>query len=291
MNAKLNWKKVVGVLVSCALAGAVLAGCGTGGETNKSDGDKPVKLGMLTNMNMSEQQYAAAMKEAGQRGGFPAKMLFDITYYDNLNSMQMGLESKSVDEMSTYQCVAGYLMAKNDKFAQTDFSKVKLEDGFCAAMRDDDKELLEEVNKAITAMKDDGTLDKLTQDYIKNVKAGEEPPVVPIEKVEGRATLKVAVTGDLPPIDLVLANGKPAGFNTAVLAEIGKRLQRNIEIVQVNSGARAAALSAKNVDVIFWAVVPEDKFNIRPADFDRPKDVATTIPYYKDTIVHISLKK
>lgn len=287
----MNVKRIVGVLVSCAFAGAVLAGCGAGGETNKSAGDKPAKLGMLTNMNMSEQQHAAAMKEAGQRGGFPAKMLFDITYYDNLNSMQMGLESKSIDEMSTYQCVADYLMARNDKFTQTDFNKVKLEDSFCAAMREDDKELLEEVNKAITAMKDDGTLDKLTQEYIKNVKAGEEPPAVPIEKVEGRPTLKVAVTGDLPPIDLVLANGKPAGFNTAVLAEIGKRLQKNIEIVQVNSGARAAALSSKSVDVIFWAVVPEDKFNIRPVDFDRPKGVVTTASYYKDTIVHISLKK
>lgn len=290
MNVKL--KKILGVLVSCALAGAVLAGCGTSGDTNKSSGDnKPVKLGMLTNMNMSEQQHAAAMKEAGQRGGFPANMLFDITYYNNLNSMQMGLESKSIDEMSTYQCVADYLMARNDKFTQTDFKKVKLEDGFCAAMRDDDKELLEEVNKAITSMKDDGTLDKLTQEYIKNVKAGEEPPAVPLENVEGRRILKVAVTGDLPPIDLVLANGKPAGFNTAVLAEIGKRLQRNIEIVQVDSGARAAALSSKNVDVIFWAVVPEDKFNIRPADFDRPKGVATTVPYYKDEIVHIAVKK
>ncbi len=290
MNVKL--KKIVGVLVSCAFAGAVLAGCGAGGETNKGGvGEKPVKLGMLTNMNMSEQQHATAMKEAGQRGGFPVKMIFDITYYDNLNSMQMGLESTGIEEMSTYKCVADYLIARNNKFTLTDFGKVKLEDGFCAAMREDDKELLEEVNKAITAMKDDGTLDKLTQEYIKNVKAGEEPPAVPIEKVEGRPTLKVAVTGDLPPIDLVLANGKPAGFNTAVLAEIGKRLKRNIEIVQVNSGARAAALSSKNVDVIFWAVVPEDKFNIRPADFDRPKGVATTVPYYKDEIVHIAVKK
>ncbi|BAL84941.1 putative ABC transporter related protein (plasmid) [Selenomonas ruminantium subsp. lactilytica TAM6421] len=291
MNVKLDLKKVVGVLVSCAFAGAVLAGCGLPENAAKNSDDKPVKLGMLTNMNISEQQQAAMMKEASQRGGFPAKMVFDITYYDNLNSMQMGLESKSVNEMSTYQCVADYLMARNDKFSQTEFGKAKLEDGFCAALREDDKELLEEMNKAINAMKDDGTLDKLAQEYIKNVKAGEEPPAVPLEKVGGRPTLKVAVTGDLPPIDLVLANGKPAGFNTAVLAEIGKRLQKNIEIVQVNSGARAAALSGKTVDVIFWAVVPEDKFNIRPADFDKPKGVATTVPYYKDTIVHIALKK
>ena len=202
-----------------------------------------MKLGMLTNMNISEQQQAELMKEAGKRGSFPVNMVYDITYYDNLNSMQMGLESKSIDEMSTYQCVSDYLLARNDKFAQTDFKQVKLEDGFCCAVREEDKELLEEMNKAISAMKDDGTLDKLVQEYIKDVKAGEEPHAVELEKAEGRRILKVAVTG------------------------------------------------GKTVDVIFWAVIPEDKFNVRPKDFDLPKGAATTVPYYKDEIVHLALKK
>jgi polar amino acid transport system substrate-binding protein len=291
MNMKLNMKKVVSLLLGCALAGSMLAGCGPTDDPHKSSGGKPLKLGMLTNMNISEQQQAELMKEAGPRGSFPVNMVYDITYYDNLNSMQMGLESKSIDEMSTYQCVSDYLLARNDKFAQTDFKQVKLEDGFCCAVREEDKELLEEMNKAISAMKDDGTLDKLVQEYIKDVKAGEEPHAVELEKAEGRRILKVAVTGDLPPIDLVLADGKPAGFNTAVLSEVGKRLQRNIEIVQVDSGARAAALSGKTVDVIFWAVIPEDKFNVRPKDFDLPKGAATTVPYYKDEIVHLAVKK
>lgn len=291
MNMKLGLKKTVGLLMSCLLAGAVLTGCGTSGDGGKSSDGGPVKLGMLKNMNISEQRQEELLKEAGKRGNFPSNMRFSITYYENLNSMQMGLESTSIQELSTYQCVADYLMAKNDKFTQTEFRKSKLEDGFCCALREDDKALLEEFNAAIKGMKDDGTLDKLVQEYIKNVKAGEEPPAVPLETVEGRPALKVAVTGDLPPIDLVLANGKPAGFNTAVLAEIGKRLKRNIEIVQVDSGARAAALSSKKVDAIFWAVIPEDTFKIRPADFDCPQGVKTTVPYYKDEIVHITVKK
>ena len=52
-------------------------------------------------------------------------------------------------------------------------------------------------------------------------------------------------------MDYVAANGTPAGFNTAVLAEIGKRLERNIELVQVNSVGRALALAQGNVDVAF----------------------------------------
>lgn len=96
---KVNVKKVVGLLVSCVLAGVVLTGCG-GGSGNSSAGG-PVKLGMLKNMNISEQQYEKSLNEAAQRGNFPGNMRFSITYYDNLNSMQMGLESGSIKEMST----------------------------------------------------------------------------------------------------------------------------------------------------------------------------------------------
>ena len=48
------------------------------------------------------------------------------------------------------------------------------------------------------------------------------------------------------------ADGTFAGFNTAYLAEIGKRLDKNIKLVQVSSVGRATALSSGTVDVVFW---------------------------------------
>ena len=74
-------------------------------------------------------------------------------------------------------------------------------------------------------MKQDGTLDALTKKYIIDLKADEEPEAIEMPKVEGAETLKVAVTGDLPPLDLI----------TAVLAEISKRIGKNIELVSVDS--------------------------------------------------------
>ena len=96
------------------------------------------------------------------------------------------------------------------------------------------------------------------------------------------------MTGDLPPLDYVNANGKPEGFNTAVLAEIANRMLRNIEFVQVTGGARAAALTSKQVDVVFWAIVPVSE--IIPQDTDKPEGVALTNPYFKDKIVHMIFK-
>lgn len=34
--------------------------------------------------------------------------------------------------------------------------------------------------------------------------------------------VKVGVTGDLPPLDLILPDNSPAGFNTALLADVDK---------------------------------------------------------------------
>ena len=103
--------------------------------------------------------------------------------------------------------------------------------------------------------------------------------------IDGADTIKVAVTGDLPPLDLVLANGKPAGFNTALLAEMGKRLNKNIEIFDIEGDARASALTSGRADVIFWAIVPVD--DSRPKDIDTPEGAVLTEPYFTDKITHL----
>ena len=114
-----------------------------------------------------------------------------------------------------------------------------------------------------------------------------EPEAVKFEKFDGAETLKVAVTGDLPPIDYVAADGTPAGFNTAMLAELGKRLKVNVELVQVESGARAAALSSKRADVVFW-------FQVRAGEEtqpDIPDGVILSDSYYDWTkYLHIRKK-
>ena len=137
-------------------------------------------------------------------------------------------------------------------------------------------------------MKSDGTLDNLIKTYITDAKVGKIAKVE-IPKFDGAQTIKVGVTGDLPPLDLVLEDGSPAGFNKAILAEIAKRLNKNIEIVHIDSGARAAALASNQIDVIFWAIIPDlEGF---PKDIDKPEGVEFSVPYFKDNVAHIKLKK
>ena len=287
----MKFKNVVKVFLSCVLAGALFTGCGgQGGDVSsesKSESDS-VKLGVISHLNATENKFGEIYNKFVEKAGLHAKK-YDPKFYDTLNQMIMDAEAGNVEQLSLYQCVANYLIANNDKYEVVEgFKAANLSDSFCFAVRKDDTELKAELDKTINEMKADGTLDKLVKEYITDVKP-DNVPKVEIPMTEGAKTVTVGVTGDLPPFDLVLADGTPAGFNTALLAEIGKRINCNIEIIAIESGARAAALSSNQIDVIFWAIVPENNDQI-PADIDKPEGVEFSVPYFKDNVAHIKLK-
>ncbi len=273
------------------MAGALFTGCGgdSGGDKPVSTSDvSQVKLGMITHLNATENQlgenYNKLVDKAGLKGA-----RYSPKFYDSLRAMQMGIESGEVKEVSLYKCVTDYVVANNDKFelvANDVFNNIK--DSFCFAVRKDDAQLKADLDKVVDEMTADGTLVNLVSDYIVKVSKGQAPPKVDIPKIDGTPTIKVGITGDLPPLDLILPDNSPAGFNTAMLAEIAKRLGRNVEVVNIESGARATALASKQIDVIFWAVVP--KGDALPADVDKPEAVEFSAPYFEDSVAHVKLK-
>jgi len=281
-------KKIFALLMMFAL---LLTGCGgSGGDDGKKPIDKDagkVKLGMITRLNASEENFDGFMRKIEET--LDVKIAsHKIVFFDSLVLMESALHAGQVDEMSTYRSVARYLLAKDQKFSVLKDHSLEFIDSFCFALRNDETELRDSLNKVINEMQADDTLDRLTKEYITDIKEGTDPLPVELPHFDGADTIKVAVTGDLPPLDLVLADGKPAGFNTAVLAEVAKRLQKNIELIQIDSGARAAALTSKQVDVVFWAIVPISE--IIPKDSDKPDGLILSEPYFKDKIVHMVYK-
>lgn len=273
-------KKFFGVLTAGLVAGAMFTGCGATQDSNSG-----LRLGMITTLNASEKKIDEVLEIVEKKSDVKINH-HTTTFYKDLSTMQMGLDSGSVDEISTYRCVANYLIAKDPKLEIVENHGMALFDSFCLALRKDERDLKQSIDNAINAMEKDGTLEKLVKEYITGVK-GNDPPSVEIPHIDGAETLKVAVTGDLPPLDFVTSDGKPAGFNTALLAELGKRINRNIEILDIDGDARSAALTSGRADVIFWAILPVDG---RPKDIDTPEGAILSVPYYKDQIEHLKKK-
>ncbi len=194
----------------------------------------------------------------GQSAGTPI-----FRQYDSLDAMLMGLQSQEVKFIIVPYSTGRYLCSVNDGLKMTteyhpekatratDWALSRISDGYSFMLKEENTELRDTFDAQITAMKEDGTLQKLIDEHITRVSEGGEPVAIDFEKFEGDP-IRIAVTGSLPPMDYVAADGTFAGFNTAVLAEIGKRLQKNIELVQVDSIGRAMALSEGTVDVVFW---------------------------------------
>ena len=278
-------KKFLAVICAACL---LMTGCGGVEQQHElPKGDGKAKIGVITRINADEVYYNEHMNklEAIYR---PVEHA-EYKYFDKMNDMQLALESGQIDMLSTYQNVADFMIHRSDN-KEILPSERKLEDSFCFAVREGDSMLKHNLDKAIKAMTKDGTLVNLSKQYIIDLKDGEEPPAVQINKIEGADTIKVGVTGDLPPFDMVLADGTPAGFSTAVLAEISKRINKNIELVSVDSASRAAILSSKGADVVFWVAVPKNS-NLFPENIDKPAGISVSEPYYRDFITHVGLKK
>ena len=274
----------------CAVA-MLFTGCGGDNSAqNPANNKEKVTIGVITHLNVSEVEYNSIMEKL-EKSYRPSKanISSNYKYFDKMNDMKMALDAKQIDMLSTYQNVANYML-KNDDSKEILPSEKILSDSFCFALREGDTRLKNELNKAIKEMTVDGTLSNLTKQYIINVKDSSEIPSVPITKIEGAETIKVAVTGDLPPFDMILPDGTPAGFSTAVLSEVSRRIGKNIELISVDSAARASILSSKGADVVFWVSVPQDS-TLVPADIDKPEGIDISEPYYSDNIVHVGLKQ
>ena len=241
-----------------------------------------MKIGTIKYENVTED---ALNKIAANSAQNPKR---EYIFFDNMNSLAAALRSGQIDMMSTYESVANYMFTRNSNI-EIEEIKPALTDVFCCAMRKEDVALKKEFDAAILKMTKDGTLSALVKTYINDSLRNDTPEIIEMPEYYNSTMIKVGVTGDLPMLDYIRPDGIPAGFNTAVLAEISKLIGKNFVLVQVDSGARAVALASKKVDVIFWAVAPEGERNFS-ANFDTPDGVILTEPYFSDKIVHVKLR-
>lgn len=232
--------------------------------------DAPSHIGVLTYLGTTEQEFQQGLDDlrkavaplipAGDNDFEEPDMLESfilslvktrrvVHFYDTLLSMQMALKSSKINEVALPEAVGLYLV-NNDPGLEILFSLNMTPSTISFGFKQGNNSLQKEFNNAIVSMKKDGTLDRLADKYIVNFAAGNEE--VKFNNFKDAKTIKVAVTGDLPPIDYIAPDGRPTGYNTAILAEIGKRIKKNIRLISVDAGGRSAALASERADVVFW---------------------------------------
>ena len=304
------------------------------GELTYLNSDGTTRGGMLLDALKAIQSYSGGFQIFGnmykvndEEAAAPVDIdQVEAVEFDSLNSMLMSLNAGMIDGMIVYYTVGSYLCRQNDNLTSwLEYSEMEniyggeqmniknrfildqiLGTDFSFLMTEEHTALRDEFNQAIAGMKEDGTLDALKASIMDLDK-------VEIAKIDNAETIRVGVTGDLPPIDYVDEEGIPAGFNTAVLSEISKRTGKNIELISIDAGARSIALSQGEVDVVFWSRIstpdpaifeslPEKRkieatmisvalSPYRHPEIDIPAGTVTTDVYLHDIYVTIYMKK
>lgn len=209
--------------------------------------EKP--LGHLTKLGVEE----ATLNEQIRKSVFEDIPFSEYRYFDSLNSIILALDSGAIDGFVINEYTYDFLRSRDSRYSTYSPDPAwEYSYGFAMLLREEDRELCNRITDVINDMKADGALDDLKAQYIDECIAGNEPAAVRPEVFDQAAALKVAVTGDIPPMDYFSAEGDPVGFNTAFISEVGRRLALNIEFVSVDSGARAMSLASGEADVVFW---------------------------------------
>ena len=219
-----------------------LAACG-----GKKD-ENVLKFGVIEMSGMTDMMTDEHKQHVRETDGITSDVKGEIVNYNNLSSALMDLEGGKIKDVVIEKSVANYVAAHNEKITVIEDSRNA---DFSMMTLDSKRDVYDILNNAIKEMKADGTLENLIENELKAY-ISSDPVAKDLPHFDGAITIKVGVTGDMPPMDFVAANGKAAGFNIALLTEIANRAQVNFEIVQIESGSRAMALSSGKVDVVFW---------------------------------------
>lgn len=244
-------------------------------ETENTDAvQKYGDIGRLSKLNITEDELNEVLKDI-----MVNSICNRYVFYDTMNDMLMALNRGDIVVLETDQNTVRYIASRNDNIVDRPPYMNPNMLIFCMLLRGEDAELCDQISTCIAEMKEDGTIEEMQQTYIEDVIAGEEPGAIELQTFPDAKTIKVAVTGDRPPMDYVSAGGEPLGFNTALIAEVAKRLEMNVEMVNVTCAARGVALATGVCDIVFWMEVGDFE-NWEGADFeDQPENTVVTEPY------------
>ncbi len=259
-------------------------------------------VGFLARLGTTPEEFYMLMKNSWATKGWVIlggdHSTSRAIFYDSLMLMQMALNRNEIQEMILPDFVAEYLLRVNDSYTPSCISNSS-KMGLCFGFMKGNEQLAAKWNSALAYLRNNWILASLEKKYIQEFPKndseydyvyGKDPRKkkrkdrITFEHFDGAETIKVAVTGDMPPADFVDAEGFPAGYSMAVLSEIGKFLKVNIFTVNVNASARTAALVSGRADVVFWYEVN------RQAEFqpDVPDDVILSEPYLNwEKFIHL----
>jgi polar amino acid transport system substrate-binding protein len=210
-----------------------------------------------------------------------------IVEYNRRSDAIMAVLSGKADAILCPSFVAEYYAKRNDKLSLV-APKVKVNYKVIMVVRKEDEPFRNELNQVIGTLRENGRLEAIESEWITNLPLTGEPANIGMVNSAGARTIRVGVSGDFPPLDYMATDGRPAGFNVALMSEVGTQLDIKFEFISVESSARFTALASGKIDLIFFHF----KIDEEPDLYDTSEEKwAMTNPYFEYLGAYFLVKK
>ncbi|MEG1945500.1 MAG: transporter substrate-binding domain-containing protein [Lachnospiraceae bacterium] len=261
-------------LLTAILALALVLGCAACTPKKETPAPTPAASEKTITVGILEMNDAEAGKTYDSIIAAKLPAYVKVTPYNSLTTILAAVNGGKVDTIEIPRIVAEYLKTTDPKLTEVPSPSNEHSVFFRFAFKKDNTADRDLLNNGLTTLTTNGTLATLEEKYVTANVVDSSEVVLP--KTDGAKTIKVGVTGDIPPMDYVSADGKPSGFNVALLAALGSELKINFELVTIESDARLIALEQGTVDMLFWI-----RSNNPEIDTETAERYAVTTSYLK----------
>lgn len=179
--------------------------------------------------------------------------------YDNLSEVIAALRMNEIQVAWTSDVTAEYLLKTQEglhEITTPDSSDDRLD--FAFAIKQGREDFRQELNEALTSIKEDGTLENLLSTYVDTeiyeTAYYEKDMTIKQKEYQGtplNKTVYVGVTGAVPPLDNLDLENKPFGFSVALMDAIGQTAGFDVEFVVMKNEAAFSNLMSGKIDMIF----------------------------------------
>ncbi len=272
-------KKVLTFLMAISVAASMLAGCGTENTDNTDDKKSEVKT------------VASADDLAGAKIGVQLGTTGDIFVSDEYESQGstieryskgadaiVALNSGKIDAVVIDSEPAKAFVAKNSDLKILDDPFV--EEEYAIAVSKENTELKDKINAALKTLKENGTLDSITANYIGDDTKGKSPYVSPENTDRSNGKLIMATNAAFEPYEFI-ENDKIVGIDVDMAQAVCDILGMELEVEDIEFDSIITEVQTGKADIgVAGMTVTEDR--LKNIDFTESYTTATQVIIVKN---------
>lgn len=260
-------KKFISILLATITLSLVLSSCSSQKE----------KVIINSPKDLEEKKIAVQSGTTGETWALEELKIEqkNLSSFKSAIDAVLDLKNGSVDAVILDSLPAKELVSKNEGLKILDFTLT--EEEYSIAMKKDNSELLENVNKTITRIKEDGTYEALLNRFMPVAGEIDVSEITKPINIPNAPVLKMGTSADFPPFEYI-ESSSVVGFDISIAEEIAKDLGYNLQIENMSFDSLVSALQSNQIDLVLAGMSVTE---------ERQKNVLFSDPYYTSSQVVI----